>query len=225
MAKTAFFLCAAPLALLFASSADASVTLFTDQASFLAAISAPGIDNFGDFPLHEGLGPLLTRTAGGYGYTATAGGLLLYGEGAGTDRWLSTNDVLAPIILNKFTGGVFGVGGFFFGSDRDGVFSAGAALNFTVTDAGGAYAYTLSNATPNDFFGFVSTTGITSVNFSIADGGRWPALSTLTLGAAAMAPGVPEPATWGLMIIGFGAVGGMTRRRKSRVTTQISYAV
>jgi outer membrane lipase/esterase len=34
---------------------------------------------------------------------------------------------------------------------------------------------------------------------------------------------VPEPATWGMMIIGFGAVGGMMRRR-GKVTTRMSLA-
>ncbi|KQT34986.1 hypothetical protein ASG29_02270 [Sphingomonas sp. Leaf412] len=33
------------------------------------------------------------------------------------------------------------------------------------------------------------------------------------------AAGVPEPATWGLMILGFGAVGGSMRRRKSVLAT------
>lgn len=36
-----------------------------------------------------------------------------------------------------------------------------------------------------------------------------------------LAAGVPEPATWGLMILGIGMVGGMMRRR---VKTTVSYA-
>ncbi|KQT32140.1 coagulation factor 5/8 type domain-containing protein [Sphingomonas sp. Leaf412] len=32
------------------------------------------------------------------------------------------------------------------------------------------------------------------------------------------AAGVPEPATWGLMILGFGAIGGAMRRRATRTT-------
>lgn len=40
---------------------------------------------------------------------------------------------------------------------------------------------------------------------------------------AGVAP-VPEPATWAMMILGFGAVGGALRRRQ-KVTTRISYAI
>jgi hypothetical protein len=32
-----------------------------------------------------------------------------------------------------------------------------------------------------------------------------------------MGPGVPEPATWALMIGGFGLAGGMLRRRRTAV--------
>ena len=39
---------------------------------------------------------------------------------------------------------------------------------------------------------------------------------------AALAGGVPEPATWALMIIGFGGVGG-TMRRRAKVQTNVSF--
>ncbi len=41
--------------------------------------------------------------------------------------------------------------------------------------------------------------------------------------AGTLAFGVPEPATWGMLILGFGAIGGAMRRRRN-VTTKISYA-
>lgn len=34
---------------------------------------------------------------------------------------------------------------------------------------------------------------------------------------------VPEPATWAMMIVGFGMVGGVLRRRRN-VTTAVTYA-
>jgi PEP-CTERM motif len=36
--------------------------------------------------------------------------------------------------------------------------------------------------------------------------------------------GVPEPATWAFMILGFGLIGGALRSRKANVTTQVRFA-
>lgn len=36
------------------------------------------------------------------------------------------------------------------------------------------------------------------------------------------APGIPEPATWAMMLVGFGAVGSMFRRRRAKLA--VSYA-
>ena len=41
----------------------------------------------------------------------------------------------------------------------------------------------------------------------------------------AAGPGaVPEPATWAMLILGFGLIGGALRRRKANVRTSVSYA-
>ena len=47
------------------------------------------------------------------------------------------------------------------------------------------------------------------------DGYRYLAINNFTVTQADAA--VPEPATWGLMIAGFGLVGGTMRRRRARV--------
>lgn len=44
---------------------------------------------------------------------------------------------------------------------------------------------------------------------------------TITIAAAVGA--VPEPATWAMMLVGFGAIG-VTMRRKSKVSTKVAYA-
>ncbi len=57
-------------------------------------------------------------------------------------------------------------------------------------------------------------TGIVRVVFSDAGGpGYGPAITNLTFTAVA---GVPEPAAWALMILGFGVIGGAMRRSRSR---------
>ncbi len=213
--------CAAPLALVVAGGASAQVTVYTDQAAFLAAISAPGVDTFSDLGSHVYIGSPITRAAGGYGYTASAANGL-YGEGAGASHWLSTNTATDPITLSNFTGGVFGAGGLFFPTDFGGNYINGG-VNFTVSDASGNFNYTLTNAATNSFVGFVSTSGINSLSFSaVQNGVRWPTVGNLTLGGAGLAGAVPEPATWALMILGMGAVGAAMRRK--RATTSVNFA-
>lgn len=56
-----------------------------------------------------------------------------------------------------------------------------------------------------------STIGITA-----AEGGSFTSQSGAFLGFAAT-PGVPEPSQWAMLIIGFGVVGGMSRRKRSLV--------
>lgn len=49
------------------------------------------------------------------------------------------------------------------------------------------------------------------------------AFDNITLGASTPGGAVPEPATWAMMMIGFGAMGGALRRRRT-VTTRIRFA-
>ncbi len=52
---------------------------------------------------------------------------------------------------------------------------------------------------------------------ALQDGGdsRYVGIDNLSR-AAATSGGVPEPAAWALMIVGFGGVGGLLRRRRAR---------
>lgn len=68
-------------------------------------------------------------------------------------------------------------------------------------------------------FSFANFTSLSSL--TITGSQEFPefAIDNVVLSAAA----VPEPATWGLMILGFGAVGGAMRRRRS-VTAKVHFA-
>lgn len=48
--------------------------------------------------------------------------------------------------------------------------------------------------------------------------------TTYNFEAAPIAGAVPEPATWAMMLVGFGGIGFAMRRRKSKVTTNVAFA-
>lgn len=109
---------------------------------------------------------------------------------------------------------------------------SGTALTATATDilfnfdapdgfalfqlASGVFPFYCPQVTGCYNFG-VPGEGIGDPNFPVVQN-RTGLVSLASTGGA-----VPEPATWAFMIFGFGAVGG-AMRRKSKVTTKISYA-
>ncbi len=210
------FLAGAVLALGLSSNANAAITIFTDQASFLAAVSASATDTFQDLSITGSTPAPLTRAVGAYGYQATVSTTSFYGAGTSADRWLSTNTATDTISLGDFTGGVFGVGGNFFVSNINGEFAAGGVV-LTATDADGTVSHTISSASTSSFLGFVSTSGVTGMTLASIHSGTpvWPTADNLTLGGQVLSA-VPEPATWAMMIIGFGAVGSMVRTSRRR---------
>ena len=218
--------CFAPaaLAILLASfgSAEAAIAVYKTQASYLAAISAPGVDTFDDLNPTGALATPQTRIAGPYAYTASAGPERQFfpaGEVRG-DVWLSTFRRTDSITFSEFSSGVRGVGGFFFKTDESGLFSSATArINFSITDASGTVQDKLDDSTLMSFLGFVSTGPFISLKLWVADegfgvDGVWASVNDLTLGAAAVAPPIPEPETYALMLGGLALLGALTRRNK-----------
>jgi len=78
-----------------------------------------------------------------------------------------------------------------------------ALLDFSHVSPGTEeFAFNLLSATPH----FAHNPGAAMTSFRANGGGNFSAQ-------------VPEPATWGLMIVGFGGLGVMARRRRSAVAT------
>lgn len=85
----------------------------------------------------------------------------------------------------------------------------------------------LPNSDPQlTFNGFSFTTAANNYNIFYNDGlGTYRLITnadgadnlSITFSAIAADAGVPEPATWGLMILGFGTVGAAMRRRSTKV--------
>lgn len=187
-----------------AAAAQADITVYTSQADFLAAVSAPGVDTFDDLTV-DPYGDTLLRSAGIYSYNAfSAGGL--WGAGGAGDHWLSTNVGSDPIVFSGFSGGVSAFGGNFFASDITGQYALGN-LYLTATD-GSVLSYNLDGATTTTFLGFVSSTPLSSVTLGTDGGvGYWPTANNVVLA-------VPEPSTYAMLLAGLGFVGVMSRRRR-----------
>ncbi|CDG82103.1 FxDxF family PEP-CTERM protein [Janthinobacterium agaricidamnosum] len=205
-----------PLAalLLASSAAHATITVFTSQSAYLAAVGDTGVDSFDDLDI-DALDTPLARAAGAYSYTiGTIGSSpYLYGAGEGGDHWISTNNRHDSVLFSNFSSAIVGVGGFFFGSDVFGQYSPSTGSTLTAVNADGdTLTFHLDAPTQSSFLGFVSSGSLTQLTFSTdAQIGVWPAANDLHLSVAA----VPEPETYGMLLAGLGLIGFLARRRKT----------
>jgi hypothetical protein len=196
-------LCLAAL-LCAAAGAQAAITVYTSESAFLAAVSAPGTDTFDDLTVAP-YGDTVYRTAGAYNYQAySATGI--WGAGGPTDFWLSNNTRYNPIVFSQFSSGVSAFGGNFFASDIAGQFVPDGTMVLTAVD-GGTLTYDLTGATTGSFVGFVSTAPLSSVTLGTDGGEYWPTANNVVLA-------VPEPATYGMMLVGMTLLGFAARRRR-----------
>jgi PEP-CTERM motif len=213
-------LAGACFALLSTTAAQATTTVYTTQASFLAAISAVGVDTFNDLNPAATLSTPQNRTAGPYTYRASVGPVSNFFPGgtAGGDVWLSVNNLADTITFDNFAAGVRGVGGFFFGSNLAGQFDGTpATVNVSATDASGTVTQGLVNPLTTTFLGFVSNGALSNVKVFVGTAGTgvpgvWPTVNNLTLGAAVTV--VPEPQTYALMLMGLAMLGVAARRSR-----------
>ena len=209
------------LATIACPASHAAITVFNTQASFLAAVSAPGVDSFAGLSTTSATPSPITRFAGPYSYSASSASGF-FGVGSVGNPALSTNSDADAITFFNFGGGASGIGGLFFGSDLQGL-PVAATVVLTATDTLGAIATRTVVANPNiippTFVGFVSNAAIATLVFSTSMPGQFvfPAVDDLTIAAAPVAE-IPEPETWTLLLAGLGALGACARRRQSSRT-------
>lgn len=72
------------------------------------------------------------------------------------------------------------------------------------------------NDTADQFIGLSSTDPFDRFILSYSNDNLFRYIDDLQLGTADVAGAVPEPATWAMMLFGFGLVGGAMRRRKQQ---------
>jgi hypothetical protein len=170
-----------------AGAAQAAITVYTSQAAFLAAVTAPGIDTFIGFSITVSTPSPINRTAGPYSYTAAVSTTSFFGAGTTADPWLSTNTATDTITFNAFPANVRAIGGFFFGSNISGN-SVTGDITVVATDGGGTSMQTIVGATTSSFRGFVSTgplTSLTVTSVQPASGILWPTVNDFILATSA----------------------------------------
>jgi len=95
----------------------------------------------------------------------------------------------------------------------------GNGATFT-SDATGDFIFDLVNGQNKFAFQAVNGQSIAGLSFDIANGSV-DTVSQIRIGQA-VAAAVPEPATWGMMLLGFGAIGFAMRRKRRPVLMQLA---
>jgi len=209
------------LALSLATPAFADTLASLNRATFQAAAPALTLQDFDAFADQSLL---------------TSDGQVTYGSSTGTP--LVTNNYLTSTAPN-------GLGrtdvGFFLGADSaiftflNPITAFGIDINTFATTTGsydvvldtGDDALSIFETFPGtgtgQFIGFVSNTPFTTVTLSANTGFAYT-LDTLLYGTREAVAGVPEPATWAMLLLGFGALGFALRRHKPTVGGRVRLA-
>ncbi|MCA9281244.1 MAG: PEP-CTERM sorting domain-containing protein [Phycisphaeraceae bacterium] len=198
---------AATAVLCAAGAANAGFTVHTSLASFNAATSAQGTDTYTGFSITGVTASPIVRSAGAYGYTASAANGF-FGAGTVGDPWLSTNTATDSIVFSNFTGGASAFGGNFFDSNIAGAFAAGDIM-ITAVDSSGSVSQTIVGATTSSFLGFVSDGSLVSLTVAAVQpvsGFIWPTVDNFVLAQAIPAPGAAA-------MLGLGGMLAARRRR------------
>lgn len=190
---------AAVMALTAAIAGNATVTIYNDGVAFAAAVSGNVTEDFEDGVLVSGLS-----------FVSSVGNVA---NGLFNDRPIKGLQETTFF----FAGGTDAFGGIF--NLEPGGRGQGLEFTLNLTGGGTEVAGRLRNEAPG-FFGFTSTNRFDSVTWRGFDDINGSA-ETFNLDNAQfgnLSAAVPEPASWGLMMIGFGIVGaGMRSRRTTTV--------
>ena len=95
-----------------------------------------------------------------------------------------------------------------------------AGTMFT-SDAMGNFVFDLVNGQNKFAFQAVNGQSIAGLSFTVADGAV-ESVRQVRINPAAAAAAVPEPATWAMMLLGFGAIGFAMRRKRRPVLRQLA---
>ena len=212
---------AALAALALATTAQAAFLTFSNAASFLSALFAGSYTSYTEGFIPQSIGYFASpqNFSGGapsisYTIASTSG---FYGgavPGVGFFGNISPN-LQTPLVVSAFSRPINAIGGYFFATESN--FSPiSSALSLTLTDGNGTRsvgsASTSPTQGPGTYFGFISTTPITSFSASASGTGAYVSMSALTVGFAP----VPEPAEYAAVTgLALGVFALVQRRRQA----------
>lgn len=190
------------------SSVQAGV--YTDLASFNAAIGTTKYTETFSTLSDSGLGQSQSFSNGVYSYATTTTAMALLSFTLGSDRYLTTSGRpttmwSAPITITFTSNNVTAIGGSFFYTSAFGYVTDGTV---TLAFSDGT-TKTFSGQSNSTFWGYTSDVVLTSVTFTPDATHHFVSIDNLVVGSAA----VPEPATLGML--GLAMLGISNLRRKS----------
>ena len=214
LVKKAFFGVAGALMLAAAVPASATVTVCTGSGQQCA----PQTDTNVLLTPGTNLTTVRANFNGGSGLGGTFTSLTdaLNAEGSGQATVTATTGLINQLTFtasgSTFTTATFNLSGSATDVFIEGLRSDGTAFSNPLDP------YTISQG--SNFFGIVATGGDVLTGFRVQSTTGFTDLRHLRLSGLAVAPGaVPEPATWAMMLIGFGGMGVALRRRRRQTNT------
>ena len=203
-----------------ASPASASVAIYTSASAFAAATSIQHTAGFEGLPYGVSHAPFaqdgIKFTALGIDFYVTSPGQALTQNPNTFPTSALSADGDENFRMELASGASFGAIGLDYATNR-----FGPPIVRLYSDLGAFMgAFTVPIAPDSvGFFGLISTTPIGYAT-SIVDRGfiEDTAIDNVRIGPVLAMGGVPEPATWAMMVMGFGAVGLGLRRRRGSLT-------
>ncbi|WP_156363669.1 PEPxxWA-CTERM sorting domain-containing protein [Sphingomonas sp. Leaf357] len=181
-----------------ATAADAAVTINITQLGANVALTASGTFNTALATLIDSPASFGQLVGPSYAFAG-------FGTQGSVNTYVATGpSSFGPSSTLTNTTGNTGLGIGIYGAFPDFILSTAYVSNSQINSAG-----FVNNAT-------LASIGLTAGVYNYTVGGN---TVTVNIGQAAA---VPEPATWGLMILGFGMIGAAARSRK--IKTTVAYA-